>query len=644
VTAIQTEKMPPGDRRAAPMNELLRRILAPEPPAFALIYRPESRPGALQLLLGDVTEHKSLIDVPLAASHEPGSRDDVLIVVPYRQIAERGFAVSDDGTPLIAMAVTEHDTVPLASALACFPEIPTALTGGHFDIDDTDYAKVVRQIIADEIGAGVGANFVVKRSFVADISDYTPHRALSFFRRLLEREERTYWTFIIHTGRTTLVGATPERHISLDGGTAVMNPISGTYRYPPAGPTLQGIIEFLGDGKETDELYMVLDEGLKMMARICDGGVTISGPFLKEMACLAHTGYQIEGKTDRDVREILRETMFAATVTGSPLESAARVISRYEPEGRGYYSGVAALIGHDERGERTLDSAILIRTAAIDPAGRLRIAAGATLVRHSDPHAEAAETRAKMAGLLNALEYGKRAPYAAHPAVQAALKRRNEGIADFWIGPASTCGSAAPHLAGVTAMIVDAEDTFTAMLEKQLQSLGLVVMVRRFDEQPDLDEADLLVMGPGPGDPRAESDAKITFMRSAISDALTARRPMLALCLSHQIVSMQLGFDLRRLEVPNQGVQRKIDLFGAGQRVGFYNTFAAYSPVNRQLIEPVGMVEVSRDEETGEVHALRGPRFTSMQFHAESVLTVDGPRIISDAIRTVLSGPDTTMR
>ena len=77
-----------------------------------------------------------------------------------------------------------------------------------------------------------------------------------------------HWTFLIHTGTRTLVGASPERHISLQGGTAVMNPISGTYRYPTSGPTLSGVLEFLGDRKETDELYMVLDEELKMMARI----------------------------------------------------------------------------------------------------------------------------------------------------------------------------------------------------------------------------------------------------------------------------------------------------------------------------------------------------------------------------------------
>ena len=84
-----------------------------------------------------------------------------------------------------------------------------------------------------------------------------------------------------------------------------MNPISGTYRYPPAGPDLPGVMEFLADRKETDELYMVVDEELKMMARICAEGGRVVGPYLKEMARLAHTEYFIEGHTDRDAREIL---------------------------------------------------------------------------------------------------------------------------------------------------------------------------------------------------------------------------------------------------------------------------------------------------------------------------------------------------
>ena len=74
----------------------------------------------------------------------------------------------------------------------------------HFDIDDDDYAEIVRRVVKDEIGEGEGANFVIKRSFVADITDYTPRSALAFFRRLLERESGAYWTFLVHTGERTL--------------------------------------------------------------------------------------------------------------------------------------------------------------------------------------------------------------------------------------------------------------------------------------------------------------------------------------------------------------------------------------------------------------------------------------------------------
>ncbi|MGW1728280.1 anthranilate synthase family protein [Streptomyces sp. NPDC002306] len=619
------------------MSALLERVLALEVPAFAIIHRPESgSPGTLDVLTGQMTEYKSLDDIPLADDSGPGPALDTLVLVPYRQLADRGFAALDDATPLLAMSLTARDTVPVAAALAGFPQVPTELTDGHFDMDDDAYAQMVRRIVTEEIGTGEGANFVMKRSFVADIGDYSLTSALSFFRRLLEREEKAYWTFIIHTGRNTLVGATPERHVSLVGGTAVMNPISGTYRYPSGGPTLQGVMEFLADTKETDELYMVLDEELKMMARLCDDGGRVHGPYLKEMARLAHTEYLIEGRTNRDVREVLHETMFAPTVTGSPLESAAKVISRYEPQGRGYYSGVAALIGRDAAGQQTLDSAILIRTADIDPGGRMNISVGATLVRHSDPMAEAAETHGKLATLLSALQSDRASGYAADPEVRAALERRNEGIAGFWLRNTDDRPPAGASLDGMTALVVDAEDTFTAMLDQQLRSLGLSVAVRRFDEPYDVAAYDLTVFGPGPGDPRMTAHPKIARLRQSIDTALASRRPMLAVCLSHQVLSTKLGFELHRREVPNQGVQREIELFGVPERVGFYNTFAAHSAVSERTVEGIGVVEVSRDRETGEVNALRGPGFASVQFHAESVLTVDGPRIIEAAIQGVL--------
>ncbi|MGW6742540.1 anthranilate synthase family protein [Streptomyces sp. NPDC055025] len=622
-------------------HDLLDRVLGGEPGPYALFHRPETAgPGLLDVLVGEVSTPGSLseIDLPDAVADPAGARHDVLVVVPYRQVAERGFVAVDDGAPLIAMTVTGQETLRLTDALTRIPDVPIRLTDEHFDVDDDTYADTVRRIVKESIGEGEGANFVLKRSFVAEIGDHGPHSALAFFRRLLERETGAYWTFLVHTGTRTFVGASPERHITLRDGLAVMNPISGTYRYPPTGPRLSEVMDFLTDRKETDELYMVVDEELKMMARICPEGGSVTGPYLKEMARLAHTEYLIEGRTDRDVRDILRETLFAPTVTGSPLESACRVIARHEPRGRGYYSGVAALIGRDGDGRRFLDSAILIRTADIDSGGRMRIGVGATLVRHSDPVAEAAETRAKADGLITALRERSGTRFADHPDVRDALAGRNDGISDFWLRKAHERERPRPDLAGRRVLVVDAEDTFTSMIAHQLRSTGLEVTVRRFDEDYSFDGYDLVVMGPGPGDPGEAGRPKIAHLRDAVGTLLAERRPFLAVCLSHQVLSLLLGFELRRRDAPNQGVQKELDLFGVRERVGFYNTFAAVSHADGVQVDGVGPVEVSRDARTGEVHALRGPRFASMQFHAESVLTQDGPRILATVIRDLL-GP-----
>lgn len=614
--------------------DLLDQVLNEPTRPFALLHRPGTDPGVVEILSGEVSLPAALADIPLppAPAAGTGARHEVLVLIPYRQLAERGFACADDGTPLVAMTVTAQQQLPVDEALARIPDTATTLTGGGFDVDDTAYEEVVRRIVKEMIGTGEGANFVVKRTYVADIRDYGPLSAPALFRRLLRGESGAHWTFLIHTGTRTLVGASPERHVSFQGGTAVMNPISGTYRYPLSGPSLPGVLEFLGDRKETDELYMVLDEELKMMARICTGGGRVVGPYLKEMARVAHTEYFIEGHTDRDVRDILHETMFAPTVTGSPLESACRTIARFEPGGREYYSGTAALIGRDDAGWRVMDSAILIRTADIRPDGRIGIGVGATIVRHSDPASEAAETHAKAAALVAALGGGGRGRFADHPSVRRALELRNDSIAGFWLSDAAARVSAWPELAGRSVLVVDAEDTFTSMLDQQLRALGLRVTVRRFDEEYAFEGHDLVVMGPGPGDPQETGHPKMRHLHTAVDTLLRARRPFLAVCLSHQVLGLRLGLPLRRREVPNQGVQKEIDLFGAAERVGFYNTFALVGESDEFTAEGPGPVRVSRDSASAEVHALRGPWFASMQFHPESVLTRDGPRIVGTAL------------
>ncbi|BFU45787.1 anthranilate synthase family protein [Krasilnikovia sp. MM14-A1004] len=619
------------------------------------------RDGAdhIDVLNGDVVTVATLADLPLPPGR-PGPA--ALALVPYRQISERGFACVDDGAPLQCLRVAEHRRVPVAELIAELPETPIAASGG-FDIDDDEYGRIVADVLRDEIGAGEGANFVIHRVFTATLDGDPLTAARAAFRRLLTGEQGAYWTFLVHTGDRILVGATPERHVSVADGLTMMNPISGTHRHDDG----RDLLDFLTDTKEIDELYMVLDEELKMMAEVAEHGGQVVGPYLKEMAHLTHTEYLLAGRGRLDVRAVLRATMFAPTVTGSPLENACRVIARHERRGRGYYAGVLALLGHDEQGRQTLDAPILIRTAEIRPDGTLRIPVGATLVRHSTPAGEVAETHAKAAGIMAALGLrpaATRAPAAGRPAtddprVRAALAARNDRLARFWLDQRRPGELAVDALTGRRAVIVDGEDTFTAMLAHQLRALGLLVTVVAWNDLaggpapasgPDgvavphartgrvaLPDADLVVVGPGPGDPGSAADPKMVALRALAGSLLAARRPVLGVCLGHQILATTLGLAVHRRDAPYQGVARDVPLFGATRRVGFYASFTAVATADI-LDTAYGRVELARDEADGTVHALRGPGFAGLQFHPESVLSADGVAVLADLLPAVLDG------
>ncbi len=374
--------------------------------SFALLYRPHTTGGEiLEILQGEMKSAASLSSIEF--NHSDEEQNPTLILVPYCQLQERGFAHVNDDEKLLYMHVKNFQTINVSEFINAIPVQAIKSSKDHFDIDDKDYIEIVNKIKADEIGNGEGSNFVIKRTFITDITNYNIETALYMFKQLMQNEKGAYWTFLIHTSDRTLVGASPELHVKLKNNIATMNPISGTYRYPSSGPTLSGIKEFLLTTKEADELYMVVEEELKMMARFCPKGGTVKGPFLKEMSRLAHTEYFIEGETKSSPATILLNTLFAPTVTGSPLENACRVIAKYEPKGRAYYAGVAALIEKETDGNYSLDSTILIRTADINNNGQAKISVGSTIVRHSDSNAEAAETSAKANALLQALNINK---------------------------------------------------------------------------------------------------------------------------------------------------------------------------------------------------------------------------------------------
>lgn len=608
--------------------------------------------ATVTLVGGPLVATEKLADIPIGeGAPEPGRRFDSLAAVPFRQVAERGFDVHDDGTPLAVVQITDEFEIPLAELVAALPDesIDFADRGG-FETDDDAYAAVVEQIIAEEIGNGEGANLVVGRHYRAQLDDWDAEtgaaKALTVLRRLLENERGAYWTYCFWTGDRFLIGASPERHVSVQNGDVRMNPISGTFRLRGLEPSERKakLLDFLADEKEIYELFMVVDEELKMMCDICHEGGQVLGPFLKPMTHLVHTEYLLAGRTHRDVRDVLRDSMFAATVTGAPVENACKLIKRYEAEGRGYYAGALALIGRDAHGGQTADSPIMIRTADVSPTGALKVTAGATLVRDSDPHSEVAETFAKASGILSA--FGLVPAAAGEPSqmedlthdedVLIALNSRNQRLSKFWLTDQSGAAPA-PELTGRSIAILHGEDDFANMLCHVFAVLGMKPsIIRHEDFKPgDFDAYDIAVVGPGPGDPRDEESAKIATFRGAVDGLLASGKPFLSVCLGHQVLCHRLGIPLAFKDIVFQGTQSTVSIGGKPEAVGFYNTFVGRHLDGDTLPEGVS---VETDPATGDIHLVAGPHFRGVQFHAESILTENGVVLLQRLLLDLVAG------
>ncbi len=602
---------------------------------FALIRRQEEK--KVFCLTGPVTAYDELANIPrLKGSSGAGEVFDTLSILPFRQVEELGFVARHKNEKILTLRVEKQEEIALDQLLAFLPEEACAMDGAlQASPDDAGFAAMTRRIIDDEIGNGAGCNFVVPRFFRGKIAAFSLSKVLSAYRRLLENEYGAYWTFLYYTGVQFFIGATPERHLSVQGGRVKMEPISGTLRKMEhdENGALPALERFLKDPKEIFELLMVVDEELKMMAEICSAGGQVVGPMLKEMAKLIHTEYVLVGQSDRDVVDMLRESMFAATVVGSPIENACRVNFRQQPESRRYYGSALALLGRDAQGRDVLDSPITIRMAEIGLDGAFEMGVGTTIVRDSDPESETAETHAKAAGTLAALGFRAGANDPAYRLnervygedMMISLSSRNAKLSRFWIEDQSDARTPDKRLAGKSAVIIDNEDHFTRMLAHMLRALGLSArIVKNADFDPVRDAADLVVLGPGPGDPRDTNDPRIVKAGALCRAFLEQKQPLLCVCLGHQILCHALGFELAKKKKAFQGTQVVIDLWGQAERVGFYNTFTGKADGKDRGID------LSLDVETDEIHALRGEAFVGLQFHPESILTTNGLRIAQD--------------
>ncbi|MFV0437883.1 MAG: chorismate-binding protein [Desulfopila sp.] len=626
------------------MQQLLQQLCAGSTP-FCIIQKQDSE--EVLVLTGDNVRSRRVSDIPRVAAPTNGRCVyDTISVVPFCQIRERGYTARDDGEEILTIRVTGQHEVDVDSLLELLPQERIHLPDGIvYDTSEEEYAAIIRDIVEKEIGNGEGANFVIPRNASGLIEDFTIGKALTIFASLLRNDYGTYWKYIFYDTSRYFIGSTPERHLYVQNGRVKMNPISGTFRKDKAWGSRTAfkadLLTFLTDGKEINELFMVVDEELKMMAKMCDRGGAVVGPLLKEMSRLIHSEYLLAGDSDKDIFELFIDSMYAATVVGSPVENACNIIARYSPDSRRYYGSAMMLVGRDENGRDFLDSPITIRTVEIDTGGRMHASVGATLVKDSVPEEEVRETAAKGAALFASIltpEHQEVEPpmlmrlYNDDEIIET-MVRRNQNLSNFWFfkqeGDRQSFGGKDGGAVRIT--IIHNEDDFVYMLRHMFTCMGIVTTMVRYDAYDfNLDTSDITLLGPGPGNPNDSESPKIIKNREIAARLVNSGKKALFICLGHQILCRNLGFELRRKAKPLQGSQLRVNLFGKEELVGFYNTFAP------QAAEILPEYEKAILPELNELVAIRGKHCIGYQFHPESLLTKNGFVILQDSIRHLL--------
>jgi anthranilate synthase/aminodeoxychorismate synthase-like glutamine amidotransferase len=176
-------------------------------------------------------------------------------------------------------------------------------------------------------------------------------------------------------------------------------------------------------------------------------------------------------------------------------------------------------------------------------------------------------------------------------------------------------------------LLVDNYDSFTYNLVHLFQELGEEVVVRRNDEI-DADEAErlapsYLVVSPGPGRPE-DSGATVEIVRR-----LTPTTPTLGVCLGHQAIVEAFGGEIGQAQRLVHGKASTVSHDGRGIFAGLPPDFPAGRYHSLAAATVPDELEVSARTDDGEVMAVRHRtlRVDGVQFHPESVLTPDGPRL-----------------
>jgi anthranilate synthase/aminodeoxychorismate synthase-like glutamine amidotransferase len=184
-------------------------------------------------------------------------------------------------------------------------------------------------------------------------------------------------------------------------------------------------------------------------------------------------------------------------------------------------------------------------------------------------------------------------------------------------------------------LLVDNYDSFTYNLAQAFQSLGAEVTVLRADDAA-LDRAldarpDRVVISPGPGRPEVAGRSP-----ALVREAPARGIPTLGVCLGLQCAAIAFGASVVRAPEPRHGKTSLVSHDGKGVFLGIaQNTEATryHSLMVDEFTLPADLIVTARADD-GVVMGLRHTTLPleAVQFHPESVLTVEGLRMLENFV------------
>ncbi|MBI4638431.1 MAG: aminodeoxychorismate/anthranilate synthase component II [Candidatus Rokubacteria bacterium] len=187
-------------------------------------------------------------------------------------------------------------------------------------------------------------------------------------------------------------------------------------------------------------------------------------------------------------------------------------------------------------------------------------------------------------------------------------------------------------------LVVDNYDSFTYNLVQYLGELGADLQVLRNDAA-DVDgivamAPERIVVSPGPGTP---DQAGVTL---EVIRRMAPTTPILGVCLGHQAIGQAFGATVARAQRQMHGKVSEIRHDGQGVFEGMSNPFVATRYHSLAVLRDTvpDDLEVSAWADDGEIMGLRHRRYPveGVQFHPESILTVEGKRLLRNFLRAPL--------